>query len=1777
MKTNDSKFDNEHLSHKINISNKDNKQINLTNNISRKDKETYGKNFQESINIFNKLTETGPIYVCSICQQTNFIENVKEINKLRNTQYIHILNDCNTHYKSVDNKEYICNPCKKYIYKGKIPKLSIKNGCGFNYKPNILNLFPLEECYISPIRAFMLIRQLSSGGQYSMYGNVCHIPIEIGKLAHTLPNNLIENDTITVKLKRRLCYKNSVLCENIRPNNIIQALKYLLDNSKLYKQYNINIDKHWLQNFSSNNNRSCFQLYDKNKNNINHTSKEEEDEVEEEEDNDETPNAPSINTLLTDKKIDNNINIICIAPGEGQKPIFTDDDTEYLCFPTIFCGQRRNENKYHRLHKTEIFKYEICSIDTRVSTNIPNIFWKTKYKQIQQIKQKVSFALRRNQRKGHLITAETLLNKETREKIVKLNDGYNILKTIRNSPPYFELKKKNLMAMIRQLGIPTLFFSLSSADTKWINLLKSIKQIVENITVTDDQINNLTWYQKCKMISDNPAIPARFFNNRVKKFIKYILKSPHSPFGKLQHYFYRVEFQHRGSPHIHGLLWINNVPHYDKSSESEICKYIDTIITCSHNIKTEHKQYLDLQSHKHTKTCIKKINKTKICRFNAPWPPIENTKILHPLDDEHLINKDFYMNTYNKINQEIQYLYKTKTFLTIPQLLQKLNISYEHYILALRSSIKKRKIFLQRSLSEIYTNNYMKNLIHVWKANHDIQYVLDPYSCVVYICDYLIKSNKGMSKLLETAAEEARKGNMDIKQSVRHIGNKFLNCSEMSEQECIYDLLELPITQSSVKVEFISTCEKNDRVFLAKKDHLLRNLEPESQDIHQESNIDKYKNRPKQLEHLCLADYVSLLDISYIYSYKESDDNESVNEESSDDEKKENNIITNELTTILKTLPIKLSKNKILKLRKQRKVIRFVNYKYKIDSINYCREKLLLYIPWRNEEKDLFHDTNNYIEAYNKLQKEIEEKMKIYEPAAQIIDNAILDYEQNPEQYIPANTIINSQTNDEELENDFLNTYQFLNPSTLQETYEVDIQDDLKIRSYNYIDSVQIKNHLLSNNEYYKVINQLNEKQYLFYLHIMHKIFTNQQELTCLHGGAGTGKSFVIKAIHEGIHRALESQPGNISNINILLAAPTGKAAFNIKGNTIHSAFHIPANQSLANYSQLSYDTLNTLRCQYNKLKWIIFDEISMVSNNMLRYIHLRLQDIKQNNQFFGGVNVVAVGDFYQLKPVKGNFIFEDYKEDYGPLATNIWYEKFKIFELTEIMRQKDDRLYAELLNRLRVGTYTKKDIQLLKQTKKTNNHLNSNSAIPHFFPTREQVNSFNDNIIQKSTYKIISKCSDVIPTSISKLLFNKIEIAISKKQVKDTGGLSQEIILATDQQYDIINNIDVKDGLINGTECTIKYIQCTNDNENQLIPTIIWVVFEDENIGIYHRSKYSYLYLNKKINRKWTPILKIKRSFLIKDVWIHRIQFPLKCAAARTIHISQSSTYKQIHVDLNTISNPPKFWWQHMHYVALSRVISIKGLYVENLNEENICVSSKVLDYLKYANKKKKLHITINFFNPDHINISFNNSRSFKKNYSIIKENKIINLQDINIFCETKLTQYDENKNYQLNKNIIIRLDQRIGTKIDYGIIAYINPKIKINNIDNLSIEKLDILLINISYHNNKITLLSLYNSPKNDYTYLHKHLNKILINIFKTEKHVIIVGDFNINITSANYLKLTNLFKNYKMTQHISDFTTKYQTTIDLLFSTNNIHSIQVLHAHWSDHNIIHFQLKL
>ena len=473
------------------------------------------------------------------------------------------------------------------------------------------------------------------------------------------------------------------------------------------------------------------------------------------------------------------------------------------------------------------------------------------------------------------------------------------------------------------------------------------------------------------------------------------------------------------------------------------------------------------------------------------------------------------------------------------------------------------------------------------------------------------------------------------------------------------------------------------------------------------------------------------------------------------------------------------------------------------------------------------------------------------------------------------------------------------------------------------------------------------------------------------------------------------------------------------------------------------------------------------------------------NNLIFEGVNIIAVSDLYQLKPVMGQFIFEDYNRNYKPLATNLWTEYFKIYNLTQIMRQKDDKHFAQLLNRLRTGNHTKNDIKKLKHTKVSNKYLQNKKTIPHFYPTLYQVNTYNNNIKHnQSNFTIKSTCTDILPGSISKILETNIAAAISKCKINHTGGLSETITLIINQQYDLISNIDVNDGLINGTQCIIKYIQTTKHNNNT-IPYIVWVDFQNPDISANNCQKYTYLYSIHNTNRQWTPIIKIKRTFIVKDHWIHRIQFPLRQAAARTIHVSQSSTYPEIYVDLQTTTKPPTAFWENMHYVAFSRVTSISGLYIENINEENISISKKVSDYLNNS-PPHNLQTQIQFHDPNTCNILLNNACSFKKYFGTIKNNQIILEQNINIFLESKLCKHDKSIDYQINNSIIIRADEKNIITPHHGIISYMDTSLTINSIQNISTDTIDTLYMNISYKNKNISIFAIYNSPKNTYAHL-------------------------------------------------------------------------------------------
>ena len=240
----------------------------------------------------------------------------------------------------------------------------------------------------------------------------------------------------------------------------------------------------------------------------------------------------------------------------------------------------------------------------------------------------------------------------------------------------------------------------------------------------------------------------------------------------------------------------------------------------------------------------------------------------------------------------------------------------------------------------------------------------------------------------------------------------------------------------------------------------------------------------------------------------------------------------------------------------------------------------------------------------------------------------------------------------------------------------------------------------------------------------------------------------------------------------------------------------------------------------------------------------------------------------------------------------------------------------------------------------------------------------------------------------------------------------------------------------MNGAECCVKYIQY--DNCNTEYPAIIWVQFEDQKIGTQQRHKYKHLF-TRHTDHMWTPIFAIKRAFKIDQVFVHRIQFPLRQAAARTIHVAQSATFREILIDMTGKPRTPKNFWDHMHYVAFSRVTSLSGLHIANLNQENIRTSPHVHQYLEQARVTNNLQLSYTplYTLPDnHLKIVYNNCRSYRKHYKDVQHDFNVLCADIIAIAETKLTTYDRTEKFDLTNFVIYRTDQSHPSMPHHGLI---------------------------------------------------------------------------------------------------------------------------------------------
>ncbi|HNP15034.1 MAG TPA: AAA family ATPase [Terrimesophilobacter sp.] len=390
-------------------------------------------------------------------------------------------------------------------------------------------------------------------------------------------------------------------------------------------------------------------------------------------------------------------------------------------------------------------------------------------------------------------------------------------------------------------------------------------------------------------------------------------------------------------------------------------------------------------------------------------------------------------------------------------------------------------------------------------------------------------------------------------------------------------------------------------------------------------------------------------------------------------------------------------------------------------------------------------------------------------------------------------------------------------------------------------------------------------------------------------GRAGTGKSTLLNHLSWNTSKQL------------VIAAPTGVAALNVGGQTLHSLFRLP----IGVIADHDIEQNAALRKLLNTIDTLVIDEVSMVNADLLDAVDRSLRQARQRKQeAFGGVQVVLFGDPYQLAPVPGDAderaYFEDQYRSMWFFDAKVWDETdLRIFELTMIHRQHEEE-FKTMLTAVRHGTVTAEIAA----------RLNEVGARPA--PTEDAITlaTRNDTV------------NRINATELAKLPGRSL--TAQAEITGDFGGRAfpadETLELKVGARVMFLRN-DGDQRWVNGTVGTVRKITSTVfvevDGETHEVEPTVW-----------EKYKYSYSAATKQLTR---------------DIVAEFTQFPLRLAWAVTIHKSQGKTYDRAIVDLGQRSFAPG-----QTYVALSRITELDGLYLTRpLRPSDVIVDENVQRFM--------------------------------------------------------------------------------------------------------------------------------------------------------------------------------------------------------------------------------------
>ncbi|CAI5657796.1 unnamed protein product [Oreochromis niloticus] len=547
----------------------------------------------------------------------------------------------------------------------------------------------------------------------------------------------------------------------------------------------------------------------------------------------------------------------------------------------------------------------------------------------------------------------------------------------------------------------------------------------------------------------------------------------------------------------------------------------------------------------------------------------------------------------------------------------------------------------------------------------------------------------------------------------------------------------------------------------------------------------------------------------------------------------------------------------------------------------------------------------------------------------------------------------------------------------------------------------------------------------------------------------------------------------------------------------------------------------------------IVIDEISMVSKPLFAYVDARLKQIKGTQRPFGGMSVLAVGDFYQLPPVRQSKPLCVY----DPEQIDLWQEHFQMITLTEIMRQKDDVAFAEMLNRIRIKEKTDElsqcDRDLLSQAVTAPEECPT--EVLHIYATNKNVESHNTDTLKKLH-------SNIIIINADDFQKDKRTGRMARRDKPFTGGqndLPDTLNVAEGARVMLTRNLDTLNGLVNGAfGILIKVVR--SENDGQIIK-----------LGLRMDNRQPMRH-NRSANAASDDLVYIERAEeSLKFKGAVRRQFPVKLAFACTIHKTQGLTTQTAVVSMRNIFEPG------MAYVALSRVTSLSGLYLQDLDENKIYANPEVtaaLQTMRQANVEEMmplLQVRETASRPDTLTLIHHNTEGLPSHISDIKSHHEMCLADVLCLTESHLQGSFVADSLHLDGYTMFKRNRHV---------SYTNfPHMASRSV--LKVQAPFPALIAV-----------VYRPPDYSLTPFMQNLVSLLDSLEIMDCHPIIVcGDFNENQLQSGRKQILEQFQSRGYSQLITSATTDKNTLLDLIFVSQPQKSLYsgVLRTYYSYHN--------